>query len=227
VVAHRTACRRADANVAVSEYLRSRLGLPEGRVIYNPIASAAFDAATAASGEDGLITFAGRLVAEKGFDVLLRALEFLPEARLQVVGDGPMATAFRDLTRKLGLSLRVSFLGAQPFEGVADAYARASAVCVPSTWDEPFGYAAAEAMAMGRPLVVMPSGALPELCADDRGFIAMSKDPTSLAAVLQQALHDRDEAIARAHRGRTFAADKLAADPVGHAYENLYREAAS
>jgi glycosyltransferase involved in cell wall biosynthesis len=98
---------------------------------------------------------------------------------------------------------------------------------VPSTWDEPFGYAAAEAMAMGRPLVVTPAGALPELCGDDRGFVAGSRDPASLAAVLRQALSDRPERLARAQRGRELADNQLTAESVGLAYEALYREVAS
>jgi glycosyltransferase involved in cell wall biosynthesis len=74
----------------MSEYLNSRLGLPDARTIYSPVAQPPFDAATAAPGEDGLITFAGRLAEASGVEVLLRALEYLPEARLHVVGDGPM-----------------------------------------------------------------------------------------------------------------------------------------
>jgi glycosyltransferase involved in cell wall biosynthesis len=226
VVAHRTACRRVTSNVTVSEYLSSRLGLPNPRMIYNPIAQSAFDAATTAPGEDGLITFAGRLVAEKGVDVLLRALEYLPEARLQIVGDGPMALRYRDLTRKLGLSLRVSFLGAQSFNGVADAYARAAVVCVPTLCEEAFGFAAAEAMTMGRPLVVTPSGALVELSADGRGFVATSRDPESLADALRHALGDLDERLVRARRAHAFAAERFDVNTVGRSYEAVYREVA-
>jgi glycosyltransferase involved in cell wall biosynthesis len=224
VMAHRTACRRIASNVAVSQYLNSRLGLPDARTIYSPVTRSAFDAATTAPGEDGLITFAGRLVEEKGVDVLLRALEYLPEARLQVVGDGPMGPRYRDLTRKLGLSLRVTFLGAQPFDGVADAYARAAVVCVPTRCEEAFGFAAAEAMTMGRPLVVAPSGALIELCADHRGFVASSRDPESLAHALRHALGDRDERLARARRAHAFAVRNFEVNTVGRSYEAVYRE---
>jgi glycosyltransferase involved in cell wall biosynthesis len=129
---HATVCGRVTANVAISHYIMSRLGLVRSRMIYNPVSKAAFDAVTSGPGEDGLIVFAGRLVREKGVENLLRALPRVPDARLDVVGDGPMLHEYRDLTAQLGLSSRVSFLGSQPFGGLADAYSRAAAVCIPS-----------------------------------------------------------------------------------------------
>jgi glycosyltransferase involved in cell wall biosynthesis len=121
----------------------------------------------------------------------------------------------------------VSFLGSQPFADVAGAYARAGVVCIPSLWDEPFGFVAAEAMAMGRPLVVTPSGALAELCADERGFVTQDRDPASIASTLEAALADDVERARRAERSRAFALDRLTLERSGNAYETLYREVAS
>jgi glycosyltransferase involved in cell wall biosynthesis len=227
VRAHRAACQAADLNVAASEYLRRRLGLAGSRTIYNPVAKQAFDASTDAPGEDGLIAFAGRLVSEKGLNILLRALVSVPDARLEILGDGPMGQAYRNLADELGISLRVSFLGSKGFGGVAEAYARASVVCVPSAGDEPFGFAAAEAMAMRRPLVVTPSGALVEMCAERRGFLAAGRDPAALATALQDALAGPHERLDRAARGRAFAVERFSADRVGIAYESAYEELAS
>jgi glycosyltransferase involved in cell wall biosynthesis len=133
---------------------------------------------------------------------------------------------YRDLADELGISLRVSFLGSVGFDGVAEAYAQASVVCVPSAWDEPFGFAAAEAMAMHRPLVVTPSGALVDMCAKGRGFVAGDRDPAALAATLREALADPEERLDRAARGRDFAVESFDADRVGTAYEALYEEVA-
>lgn len=224
---HAAVCGRVAANVAISEYLLSRLRLPRARMIYNPVSPAAFDAATAEPGQDGLVVFAGRLVREKGVELLLRAISLVRDARLEVIGDGPMMPAYRDLVAELGLSSRVSFLGTQPFAGLAAAYARAGIVCIPSLFDEPFGFVAAEAMAMGRPLVVTPSGALAEFCDDDRGFVAVNRDPRSIAATLQAALADGEERARRAARGRSFALEHLTLERSGAAYEALYAEAAA
>ena len=62
-------------------------------------------------------------------------------------------------------------------------YADAAVVCVPSAWQEPFGYAAAEAMAMGRAVVATPSGALRELLGDGRGFVAAAPTSDALAGL--------------------------------------------
>jgi glycosyltransferase involved in cell wall biosynthesis len=81
-------------------------------------------------------------------------------------------------------------------------------------------------MSMGRPVVVTPSGALVELCADGRGFVATSRDPSSLADALRHALGDRDERLARARRAHAFAAKEFDVNTVGQAYEDAYREVA-
>jgi glycosyltransferase involved in cell wall biosynthesis len=216
-----------DLNVAASEYLRRRLSLQGSRTIYNPVAQEAFDSASDSPGEDGLIAFAGRLVSEKGLDTLLRALVLVPDARLEIVGDGPMGPVYRALADELGISLRVSFLGSTDFNGVADAYVRSSVVCVPSACDEAFGFAAAEAMAMRRPLVVTPSGALVEMCTGRRGFVAAGRDPAALALSLQEALADRQQRLDRARRASTFAVERFSVGRVGSAYESAYEEVAA
>ena len=87
---HSAACRAVEANVAVSNYLRSMLNLSRSQTTYNPVSDEAFAAATTdTTGEDGLVAFAGLLVAEKGVDLLLRALALLPDARLEVVATAP------------------------------------------------------------------------------------------------------------------------------------------
>ncbi len=220
---HRAAAWTAAVNVCVSQYLAGRIGVPRHRVIYNAVSEAAFRMHTDGPGQDGLIAFAGRLVAEKGLDLLLRALTWVPEARLEIAGDGPMRKPWEALARELGLDRRVRFLGSLPFHGVAELYARAAVICVPSVWDEPFGYAAAEAMAMGRPVVATPRGALPELLADGRGWVAPAATPEALADTLRAALEDAQGRQAAAARARAFAQSQLALDVMGSKYAACYR----
>jgi len=222
VQAHRVGMHLARVNVCISHYLARRLTLPRAEVIYNPVSETAFTWASTEPGEDGLIAFAGRLVREKGLDLLLRALVRIPDARLEIAGDGPMRPVWERLVDELGLRRRVRFLGVLPPQGVAELYARASVVCVPSTWDEPYGYAAAEAMAMARPVVATPRGALPELLADGRGYVARAASPESLADALVKALNDdhgRREAATRAH---AFAVSQLSLDAAGSRYLTCY-----
>jgi glycosyltransferase involved in cell wall biosynthesis len=209
--------------VTVSRYLERRLRLPRSLTIYNPVSSAVFGARAPGPGDDSLVGFAGRLVAEKGLDLLLRAIALVPEARLEVAGDGPLRDDWLALADRLGIAGRVRFVGALPFEHVAELYARAAVVCVPSAWDEPFGYAAAEAMAMERPVVATPNGALVELLADGRGFLGHQATPEALASELARALGDdraRAEVASRAH---AYAAAELAIDALGDRYLQVYQ----
>jgi glycosyltransferase involved in cell wall biosynthesis len=174
-----------------------------------------------------VIAFAGRLVAEKGLDLLIRALAYLPSARLEVAGDGPLRESLETLAKDLGVSSRISFVGAIPFEGVAELYARAAVVCVPSAWHEPFGYSAAEATAMERPVVATPNGALLELLRDGRGFVAEQATPEALASALSSALRNPTARGLAAARARAFAIAELTLDVLGPRYLQCYLEAAS
>lgn len=226
VRAHRLAARVARADVCISRYLADRLGICQSRLIYNAVSWTAFEARAGGPGQDGLVVFAGRLVAEKGLGLLLQALALVPGARLEVAGDGPLRAEWEELARSLGVASRVRFLGSLPLQGVVELYARAAVVCVPSLWDEPFGYAAAEAMAMERPVVATPRGALPELLADGRGFLASEPTPEALAAALDAAMGDDPARLEAAARARAFALSEFALDVVGTRYMECYQQAA-
>ena len=99
VRSHRRAARGVRANVAVSHYLRRRIALPRSTAVHSPVRSDAFDAAVDAAGVGGSICFAGRLVEEKGVALLLHALVRVPDASLEIVGDGPIALVVGGLGR--------------------------------------------------------------------------------------------------------------------------------
>lgn len=106
--------------------------------------------------------YVGRLDREKGVDLLLRAFAQLlaghPGARLRVVGDGPRRPELERLAASLGLGMAVDFAGRLPFAEVETELEGAWALVAPSLWPEPFGFAAAEAIARGVPVVASASG---------------------------------------------------------------------
>jgi glycosyltransferase involved in cell wall biosynthesis len=169
-----------------------------------------------------LLAFAGRLVPEKGLETLLRAAASLPRVRVEIAGGGPLRAAWADLARELGLAQRVRFVGELTPDGVRDLYSRADIVCVPSIWGEPFGYSAAEAMAMGRPVAASDCGALPELVGDGRGWLCRAGDPEDWAAKLTQALGNPGERQRRGSRAREFACTRLAPAHVARQYVSVY-----
>ena len=221
----RASVHLAKANVSVSQYLGRRLCLPRSVTIYNPVDPRAFLSGGLGPGEDGLIVFAGRLHDKKGLNVLIRTLALLPEARLEVIGDPPgLWPRWQGLAEECGVGRRVHYVGSKGLIEVLELYARAAVVCVPTLSEEPFGYAAAEAMAAGRAVVATPRGALPELLADDRGFVSNSVNPSDLAVTLRTALEDPERKRKTEQRARRFAESHFACEVVGRRYVELYNQ---
>jgi glycosyltransferase involved in cell wall biosynthesis len=141
VIAHRVGTRSAAASICVSRDMLARIGLP-GRVIYNPVVSPLRSSRKPKDRGDEIV-FVGRLVREKGADVLLRAFASVPDAHLTVAGDGPLREELIRLADELEVDARTSFLGDCSAEQLVQLRSSSTVVCVPSLWPEPFGYAAA------------------------------------------------------------------------------------
>jgi glycogen(starch) synthase len=159
------------------------------------------------AGAAPLLVFAGRLVHEKGVQTLLSALPVLrsrhPGLRLAIAGTGGHEPALRELARRRRVARAVSWPGFLPETGLADLFASAAAVVVPSLY-EPFGIVALEAAAARAPLVVAEVGGLADLAAG--GVAAASFPPgdvAGLAGAVTAVLADPDgtaRAVRRAAR---------------------------
>lgn len=136
------------------------------------------------------VAYLGRLSLDKGVDTLASAVDLLAResgdvgVRLLIGGDSrfvPPAAArpVRDALRSC--SAQVVELGwVEPRQVLAQA----DVVVVPSRWPEPFGLVAAEAMAMGCPLIVSDSGALPEVVGAGYPWVFPAGDVDTLAGLL-------------------------------------------
>lgn len=155
--------------------------------------------------QDGrIMLYVGRLVYEKGIHVLLEAvpgvLARVPEARLVIVGAGPMRDQLERRSAELGLGERVWFAGFVADETKARLY-RSAELCVFPSLYEPFGIVALEAMAARRPLVVSDTGGLAELVEHERdGRKALPGNAESLAWQLSETLLHPGRAAAWADR---------------------------
>ncbi|NLG83352.1 MAG: glycosyltransferase family 4 protein [Firmicutes bacterium] len=138
-----------------------------------------------AAPDERIVFHVGRLVREKGVDVLLEAFARLlarfPQAKLVVAGRGPHEEALHEHARRLGIYQRVYFTGYIDDTTRNLLYHLADAVVFPSLY-EPFGIVALEAMAAGAPLLVADTGGLGEIVVHGRnGLKARSGAPVSLA----------------------------------------------
>ncbi len=137
--------------------------------------------------DEVVIGFAGRLSPEKGLDCLIDAFGRLaaknPRIRLLVVGDGPDRVAMHQKVLGMGLADRVVFTGR--IVPVYRMYAAMDIFVMPSVCEEAFGFAAAEAMAMGKPVVASASGGLAELITDRvDGLLVPPGDEEALAGAI-------------------------------------------
>ncbi len=152
--------------------------------------------------EADLVVHVGRLVEKKGAAVLLRAFRQLagerPQARLEIVGDGPLRARLEAEARRLDLQDRVRFHGVLAHIETLRVISRASVLAVPSltaaTGDaEGLPTVVLEAAALGRPVVASRTAGLPEAVEDGRtGFLTPQGDAQALARCLQLLL-DRPE----------------------------------
>lgn len=222
---------RVAAATAVSSWLcaRAREMAPSlsCEVAPMPVEDALFAAPATDAPRDGLL-FVGRLTAQKGVDVLLRAMTRLPpDETLTVVGDGPEGDALRALATSLGLADRVRWLGALPPREVAPCYARARALVVPSR-EEGLGLVAVEAQLSGTPVVAADSGGLPDVVRDGAtGLLVPADDAAALATALRALRDDPSRAARLAHAGQAAARAAFTPDGVAARYEAIYRRVAS
>lgn len=145
------------------------------------------------------IAFVGRLVSDKGVDLLIEAVARLRDegvhARLTVIGDGPDRPGLVRLAQGHGLADDVDFLGSQNPASVARLLADHRILAVPSRWAEPFGIVALEGIACGCRLVVAGSGGLPEV-AGPFGTTFSPGDASALAAAVYYELVHAERLVA-------------------------------
>ena len=161
---------------------------------------------------DGIlrIGYSGRLVPEKGIDVLLRACALLPAGRwrLELVGDGAARPQFEAQAQALGISDRVAFAGRVPSTRTPEAYRGFDVLVLPSVsrpnWVEQFGRVLVEAMACGTPVIGSDSGEIPRVIGD-AGLVFPEGDAGALAAALTLLMDDPARRRALAARGRERA----------------------
>ncbi|WP_305786859.1 glycosyltransferase family 4 protein [Symbioplanes lichenis] len=182
-------------------------------------------ARSAYAGDAPLVSFAGRLVYEKGVQHLLAAVPALrssiPDLRVVIAGDGPYRSALEEMAPP-----GVTFTGFLTGHSLTALMGASDCYVVPSIY-EPFGMVALEAAAAGTPVAVAATGGLAEIIEPGVTGVAFApQDPDSLAASVASVLTDREYARTLARRGRRRVREDFTWPSIGSRTVGVYEAAA-
>ena len=171
--------------------------------------------------------FVGRLVSEKGLDVLLQALARVSgDWRLRLVGGGPERDLLDRQATALGIRERLTFVDQIPSTEMPAQYHRLDALALPSltqhNWKEQFGRVLVEAMASGVPVIGSDSGAIPGVVGT-AGDIVPEGDADALAAAITRLRDDRKHHANRRAAGRQRVLDCYTHRQIARQTVEVYR----
>lgn len=181
----------------------------------------------------------GRLIRKKGFDLAIGAFHSViarfPQARLTIIGDGPLRADLTQQAAALGLSDAVEFTGAVKPEEVYSILNRSTVAVLTSRrvqdngsngfmYSEGFPMVALEAALMGRPTVATSVAGLPEAVLHNQtGLIVEEGNRQALADAIVYLLTNRDIAVSLGRSGRLRVINTFDLEKCVDSYDDLYR----
>ncbi|VEP15838.1 Group 1 glycosyl transferase [Hyella patelloides LEGE 07179] len=218
-----------DVVVALSKGMKSKLkeaGIKPVEVVYNGVPVRKQNSPLK---ETPTVVYAGRLVPEKGVDVLLQAFAkaraTIAESRLLIAGDGVEKANLQTLSHDLGIADAVTWLGYLPQEAMEQHFEGSWVQVVPSQWAEPFGNVTTEAMMRGTAVIASAVGAQPEIVANGKtGFLVNPEDVSALASNLTSLLSNRQLATTMGQKGRDRALNKFSEDKRNQKFLRIYKQ---
>lgn len=142
------------------------------------------------------VLFVGRLAEKKGVSYLIQAMQYV-DARLVIVGSGPLEETLKELTASLSLTKKVVFLGPKNHRELRSIYASADIFAAPSITAkngdvEGFGLVILEAMASGLPVVASASGGITDIIVHGKnGLLSPEQNIDALALQLNRLLSEK------------------------------------
>jgi len=221
--------KRADKIITPSFYLKDILMRGWGiagdkiKVIYN-----SFD--TGQYKKDEMINLSsifkissvGRLVPWKGFNALIEIIKDVPNATMDITGDGPEYKNYESLITNYELQDRVKLLGKLEHDEVVQKMCSSDLFILNSNY-EGLSHVILEAMACGLPVVVSRAGGNPELTGDneERGYLFDYNNKEQIKEKINYIIAHSEEVKEKAKKARDFVAD-FSKDKMIAKLENLF-----
>jgi glycosyltransferase involved in cell wall biosynthesis len=173
------------AYIALSDFARSKFiegGFPAEKIFVKP--NFVQTDPGPGDGQGNYAFFAGRLTPEKGISTLLQAWRTIgTDFRLQIAGDGPLASEVEQACREMK---NVTWLKWLPRTEILQRMKRASVLILPSTWYEGFPMTLAEACAVGLPVIASKLGSMESIVDHQRtGLLFKAGSASALVEALQ------------------------------------------
>ena len=214
--------RKRFSVVCVSDFVRramGRFGLDDQtfRVVYNGIDLERFIPAEKSSDEK-MIMYVGPTVENKGFyefvKIAGKVKSRIPDARFVAVG-GTTSADFGC----------VENLGRAKLNDLIELYQRATCVCIPPLWPEPFPTVALEAMACGTPVLAYATGGIPEIVDNGTtGFLVERGDIEGLRDRIVSLLRNKDLLEMLSKQSRKRAVETFHKDRMIDNYDDIYTQ---
>jgi len=168
----------------------------------------------------------GRLVEQKGFPTLIRAMQAVrqqvQDAQLVVIGRGPLKEELLRLAASLGMGNAVRFVTGIPEEELPLYYNMADVFALPSLY-EPSAVVLYEALGCGKPVVATSAGGNPEIVSPECGFIVPPGDAEAMAMRLVEVLTDAGLQRSMGQAARRRAEERFDWDVIARAWDASYR----
>jgi glycosyltransferase involved in cell wall biosynthesis len=216
------------ANVQPSQFILKRQGQPKSVFIPHAVRLPSQAQKAEARDDSKAFLYCGRLIEEKGVQVLLTALSMCRQRghdfSLRIRGEGPYKSALVGLATSLGVADRVAFVDFAHGQELVDEFRAAQALVVPSLWDEVTGIVAMEAMAAGTPVVAADVGGLGELALQG-GLVFGRGDSAGLANALIAISGDPQLRAKLSHEASTAMRERYTLDRIGEQHLELLHTA--
>jgi glycosyltransferase involved in cell wall biosynthesis len=239
---HGTYC--ADRIITVSNLLKEEIkwlyNIPDhkARVIYNGVSASSFDYPVdpgevkrryAMGPLDPMVLFVGRMVVQKGPDILVRTmpavLRHYPHAKYVFVGDGHMKNEVCAIANHLGVAHALRMLGDRRGRELHDLFKASDVVAVPSR-NEPFGIVILEGWSAHKPVVSTKRGGPAEFVWHGVNGLQVDDTPDSVAWGLGTLLADHDRCRWMGRNGRAAVDAAFSWDSIAEQTEQVYASVA-
>jgi len=178
---------------------------------------------------DPIVFFCGRLVWQKGPDILVEAipavLRLCSNAKFVFAGDGDMRGGLQARAQNLGIAPAVRFLGYKNGDELVRLFKSSDTVCVPSR-NEPFGIVVLEGWAAVKPVVVTENGGPNEYVRHETNGLKIYPRPDSVSWGINRVFSNFDWARQLGSNGRQLLEQQFSWDKVVEKTLGVYREVA-